>query len=83
MHGNTLNLILLKKEEATNLRWFLRQANHRPILLLPGTNVQMSSEGQAGLRVAHMSRHWAGNPPLFLLSPFSPMGFLRERRLSL
>nr|AAW23327.1 G-protein coupled receptor 113-like protein [Mus musculus] len=62
MHGNTLNLILLKKEEATNLRWFLRHSkNHTPIGLWPGTNVlQTSSEGQSGLRVARMSRHWAG-----------------------
>nr|XP_034369879.1 adhesion G-protein coupled receptor F3 [Arvicanthis niloticus] len=61
-HGDTLNFILLKKEEATNLRWFLRRdKNSRPIFLLPGTNVlQMSNESQAGLRVARMSRHWAG-----------------------
>ncbi|XP_051011869.1 adhesion G-protein coupled receptor F3 [Acomys russatus] len=61
-HGDTLNLTLLKKEEATNLRWFLKHSKtQEPILLWPGTNVfQMSSESQAGLSVTRMSRHWTG-----------------------
>ncbi|XP_052042169.1 adhesion G-protein coupled receptor F3 [Apodemus sylvaticus] len=62
MHGNTLKLILLKKEEATNLRWFLRRSkNYRFTFLWSGTNVlQKSREDQASLQVTHMSHHWAG-----------------------
>uniref|UniRef100_A0ABK0LC53 Adhesion G protein-coupled receptor F3 n=1 Tax=Rattus norvegicus TaxID=10116 RepID=A0ABK0LC53_RAT len=78
MHRNTLNLILLKKEKATNLRWYLRQSeNHRPILLWPGTNVfQTSNESQAGLQIAHMSRHWTGEYE----SIFEAQGFRRRLR---
>ncbi|ERE67374.1 putative G-protein coupled receptor [Cricetulus griseus] len=60
---DTLNLILLKKEEATNLRWYLKHPeSHKLIFLRPGTSVsQMSSQGQAGLRITGLSHHWTAS----------------------
>uniref|UniRef100_A0A8C8TYY8 Adhesion G protein-coupled receptor F3 n=1 Tax=Peromyscus maniculatus bairdii TaxID=230844 RepID=A0A8C8TYY8_PERMB len=72
---DTLNLIL-KTAEATNLRWYLQHPhNHRRIFLRPGTNVfQMSTQGQAGLRVASLSRYWTGT----YMSIFEAQGFRRR-----
>ncbi|XP_055482326.1 adhesion G-protein coupled receptor F3 [Psammomys obesus] len=72
-HGDTLNLTLLKKEEATNLRWFLKHSEKRQsVFLWPGTNVcQISSEDQVGLSITRMSRHWSGK----YTSIFEAQGF--------
>ncbi|KAL1783481.1 adhesion G-protein coupled receptor F3 [Sigmodon hispidus] len=72
MPRDTLNL-LLKTEEATNLRWYLiRPQSHKLIFLRPGTNVsQVSSQGQASLSVPRLSHHWTG----VYMSIFEAQGF--------
>ncbi|CAO2604064.1 Adhesion G-protein coupled receptor F3, partial [Lemmus lemmus] len=76
MPRDTLNLILLKTKEATNLRWYLRNPEDPKLIFLrPGANVtQMSSQGQAGLSVTHLSRHWTGT----YVSIFEAQGFRWE-----
>ncbi|XP_021084877.1 adhesion G-protein coupled receptor F3 isoform X2 [Mesocricetus auratus] len=73
MPRDTLNLILLKKEEATNLRWYLKHPESDKLTFLrPGTNVsQMSSQGQTGLSITGLSRHWTGS----YVSIFEAQGF--------
>lgn len=76
MPRDTLNLVLLKTEEATNLRWYLRNPEDPKLIFLrPGAKVtQMSSQGQAGLSVTHLSRHWTG----VYVSIFEAQGFRWE-----
>lgn len=76
MPRDTLNLILLKTEEAVNLKWYLRNPEDPKLIFLrPGAKVtQMSKQDQEGLNITHLSRHWTGT----YVSIFEAQGFRWE-----